>query len=128
MHETITRTFILQGLSILGLILIIARLMEASREIEFLKVVEIDWLGQFEDLSQGGRSVLKHDIHIFIGKRFFPKFFHCHEEEQEEENEKQDDEEEKENKKERKKKKKRRNCHVKRWETLGYEKQTSQDK
>lgn len=60
--------FSLQGLSILGLILIIARLMEASREIEFLKVVEVDWLGQFEDLTQGDRSILKQDIHIFIGK------------------------------------------------------------
>ena len=74
----------LQGLSILGLILIIARLMEASREIEFLKIVEVDWLGQFEDLTQGDRSILKHDIHIFIGEfervstcqRISTRFFH----------------------------------------------------
>ncbi|XP_028967254.1 uncharacterized protein LOC100907773 [Galendromus occidentalis] len=56
------------GLSILGLILIVARLMEVSREIEFLKVVEIDWLGQFEDLTQGNRSILRTDVFIFIGE------------------------------------------------------------
>ncbi|OQR80001.1 hypothetical protein BIW11_00069 [Tropilaelaps mercedesae] len=53
------------GLSIIGLILVTSRLMEASREIEFLRVVEVDWLGQFDELTTGG-GVLRHDLRIFI--------------------------------------------------------------
>ncbi|XP_022704211.1 uncharacterized protein LOC111269104 isoform X2 [Varroa jacobsoni] len=41
--------------------------MEASREIEFLRVVEVDWLGQFDELTSDA-GVLRHDLHTFIGE------------------------------------------------------------
>lgn len=42
--------------------------MEASREIEFLRVVEVDWLGQFDELTSDA-GVLRHDLHTFIGEK-----------------------------------------------------------